>query len=73
MKLTIVGGGGFRVPLVYGALLEKADALRLDEVVLHDVDAERLTRIASVLEGLADEQRTRLPFRSTTALDEDHE
>ena len=27
MKLTIVGGGGFRVPLVYGALLEKADAL----------------------------------------------
>ena len=70
MKLTIVGGGGFRVPLVYGALLEKADALRLDEVVLHDVDAERLTRIASVLEGLADEHGTRLPFRSTTALDE---
>ena len=28
MKLTIVGGGGFRVPLVYGALLEKARAAR---------------------------------------------
>ena len=70
MKLTIVGGGGFRVPLVYGALLEKADALRLDEVVLHDIDAERLARIASVLDGLADEHGSRLPFRSTTDLAE---
>ena len=68
MKLTIVGGGGFRVPLVYGALLEKADALRLDEVVLHDIDAERLARIAAVLDGLAHEHGTRLPFRSTTDL-----
>ena len=43
MKLTIVGGGGFRVPLVYGALLEKAERLRLDEVVLqvHAVDDPR--------------------------------
>ena len=70
MKLTIVGGGGFRVPLVYGALLEKADALRLDEVVLHDIDAERLARIAAVLEGLAEEHGGRLPFRSTTDLAE---
>jgi hypothetical protein len=27
MKLTVVGGGGFRVPLVYGALLARADRL----------------------------------------------
>ena len=70
MKLTIVGGGGFRVPLVYGALLEKAERLRLDEVVLHDIDAERLARIAAVLDGLADEHGARLPFRSTTDLDD---
>ena len=49
VKLTIVGGGGFRVPLVYGALLEKAERLGLDEIVLHDVDAGRLERIAAVL------------------------
>ena len=36
MKLTIVGGGGFRVPLVYGALLAKRETLPFDEVVLHD-------------------------------------
>ena len=70
MKLTIVGGGGFRVPLVYGALLEKAERLRLDEVVLHDVDATRLERIAAVLDGLAAEHGARLPFRSTTDLDD---
>ena len=45
MKLVVVGGGGFRVPLVYGALLEKAQRLGLEEVVLHDIDADRLTRI----------------------------
>jgi 6-phospho-beta-glucosidase len=68
MKLTIVGGGGFRVPLVYGALLDKAERLRLDEVVLHDIDAQRLDRIAAVLDGLAAEHGDRLPFRSTTDL-----
>ena len=39
VKLTIVGGGGFRVPLVYGALLAKRETLPFDEVVLHDLDA----------------------------------
>lgn len=69
MKLTIVGGGGFRVPLVYGALLEKAEILRLEEIVLHDLDETRLSRIAAVLDGLADEHGARLPFRTTTDLD----
>ncbi len=68
MKLTIVGGGGFRVPLVYGALLERADVLGIDEVVLHDVDDGRLERIAGVLEGQVAEHGERLPFRSTTDL-----
>src|SRR3954463_9956246 len=68
MKLTIVGGGGFRVPLVYGALLEKKAQLGLEEVVLHDIDQDRLTRIGSVLDGLAQEHGERLPFRTTTDL-----
>ena len=68
MKLTIVGGGGFRVPLVYGALLEKAERLSLDEIVLHDIDAHRLGRIGAVLDGLAAEHGGRLPFRTTTDL-----
>ena len=70
MKLTIVGGGGFRVPLVYGALLAKAGVLGLDEIVLHDIDDARLTRIGAVLDGLAAEHGDRLPFRTTTDLDD---
>jgi 6-phospho-beta-glucosidase len=70
MKVTIVGGGGFRVPLVYAALLEVADRLGVDELLLHDIDEERLTRIESVLRGLAEESPRQLPFRSTTDLRE---
>ena len=48
MKLTIVGGGGFRVPLVHAALL--ADDL-IDHVALLDVDPDRLAVIDRVLTG----------------------
>jgi 6-phospho-beta-glucosidase len=70
MKLTVVGGGGFRVPLVYGALLEKAERLGLEEIVLHDIDETRLARIGAVLDGLATEHEQRLPFRTTTVLED---
>src|SRR4051794_35751602 len=68
MKLTIVGGGGFRVPLVYGALLARRERLPFREVVLHDVDEARLARIGRVLEGLGEERGGGLPFRVTPAL-----
>jgi 6-phospho-beta-glucosidase len=68
MKVTIVGGGGFRVPLVYTALLGLVTRLGIDELVLHDVETSRLDRIAPVLDGLADERGVALPFRGTTDL-----
>jgi 6-phospho-beta-glucosidase len=70
VKLTIVGGGGFRVPLVYGALLNKRERLPFDEVVLHDLDEDRMERMATVLHGLAQERGEELPFRATTDLDD---
>lgn len=54
MKLTIVGGGGFRVPLVHAALL--ADDL-IDEIALLDVDADRLAVIERVLAAQASGRR----------------
>lgn len=50
MKLTIVGGGGFRVPLVHAALLR--DDL-IDEIALLDTDAHRLAVIDRVLSAQA--------------------
>jgi 6-phospho-beta-glucosidase len=70
VKLALIGGGGFRVPLVYGALLRRRATVPIDEVVLHDVDAQRLERIGLVLEGQAAEHGERLPFRATTDLDD---
>jgi len=49
MKLTILGGGGFRVPLVYSALLRDHDDGRVTSVALYDTDVRRLTAIARVL------------------------
>jgi 6-phospho-beta-glucosidase len=50
-RLTILGGGGFRVPLVYGALLG-ADS-PISSVVLYDVSAARLSAISRVLAAQA--------------------
>ncbi|TQM80249.1 6-phospho-beta-glucosidase [Saccharothrix saharensis] len=58
MRLVILGGGGFRVPLVHKALDE-----HITEVVLHDVDAHRLHAIRRVL-------RDGPPVTATTDLDE---
>jgi len=70
MKLALIGGGGFRAPLVYSALLDTAGRIDLDEIVLHDLERDRLARIEPVLEGLASEHENHLPFRSTTDLRE---
>ncbi|MEU7853286.1 6-phospho-beta-glucosidase [Nonomuraea sp. NPDC049141] len=53
MRLTVLGGGGFRVPLVYGALLRDTAKPRVEEVVLYDVSADRLAAIQHVLQQLA--------------------
>ena len=48
MRLTIVGGGGFRVPLVLQALHDAGERAPITEVVLHDVDPDRLRVMAAV-------------------------
>ncbi|SFT41614.1 6-phospho-beta-glucosidase [Arthrobacter sp. ov118] len=53
MRLTIVGGGGFRVPLIYRALAAGPFAGLVRELVLYDVDAGRLAAIEAVLASLA--------------------
>lgn len=65
MRLTVLGGGGFRVPLVYAAL---AGGSPVTEVVLHDVSPSRLAAIRAVL---AQMYRPGTPaVHTTTDLDE---
>ena len=69
MKLAILGGGGFRVPLVHGALLAGGN---VTELALHDVDAGRLAAIERVLAeqaaGADDAPRVRTTTDLATAL-----
>lgn len=68
MRLTILGGGGFRVPLVVRALRRPDAGALIDEVVLYDADALRLTAIRNVVEGLG-EGRGAPSVRVETSLD----
>ncbi|KKD09818.1 MULTISPECIES: 6-phospho-beta-glucosidase [unclassified Streptomyces] len=70
MKLTILGGGGFRVPLVYGALLTDRAEGRVTEVVLHDLDDSRLYAVARVLAEQASTVDDAPTVTATTDLDE---
>ena len=49
MRLVVVGGGGFRVPLVYRALVGDPT---VDELVLYDTDARRLRVVTAVLRSM---------------------
>jgi 6-phospho-beta-glucosidase len=70
MRLAILGGGGFRVPLVYRALLDDHAAGRVTHVTLHDLDAGRLDAIARVLAEQADGVPDAPEVEVTTDLDE---
>jgi 6-phospho-beta-glucosidase len=50
VRVSILGGGGFRVPLIAAAL--RSAGLDMSELVLYDISPQRLTVIASVLAGL---------------------
>lgn len=70
MKLAILGGGGFRVPQVYGALLTEP---LVDEVALYDPAPDRLAVMRSVLAqqavSIADSPRVTSTAELDTALD----
>ncbi|RSS59448.1 6-phospho-beta-glucosidase [Streptomyces sp. WAC01280] len=70
MKLTILGGGGFRVPLVYGALLGDHAEGRVTHVTLYDLDEGRLSAIARVLADQAEGVPDAPVVTATTDLDE---
>ncbi|MGC0207349.1 6-phospho-beta-glucosidase [Streptomyces levis] len=70
MRLTILGGGGFRVPLVYGALLKDRAEGRVTHVVLHDLDAGRLSAVTRVLAEQAAGVPDAPEVSATTDLDE---
>jgi 6-phospho-beta-glucosidase len=70
MRLTILGGGGFRVPFIHQALMQQTGGARVDELVLHDTDPDRLTAVSHVLRQLSADGPQGPELRTTTDLDE---
>jgi len=72
VRVTILGGGGFRVPLIARQVAESA--LPVSQVVLYDTDPGRLAVIAGVLAGdpviAAAAGPGTLPVTTSTRLDE---
>ena len=69
MRLCILGGGGFRVPLIYRALLADRAPGRVTHLTLHDLDRERLQAIRRVLVQQADGVADAPVVEITTDLD----
>ena len=71
MKVAILGGGGFRTPTLHESLSAAAARVGIDEVLLQDVDADRLRAIIAVIHGM-DRERGDAPLavRTTTSLEE---
>ena len=65
MKVTIVGGGGFRTPISWEAI---ALVPGVEQVTLHDIDRRRLASVAAAIEGLRREGIEGPPVSTTTDL-----
>ena len=42
MKVTVIGGAGVRTVIFINGLLDRYKALHIDEVILFDIDQEKL-------------------------------
>jgi 6-phospho-beta-glucosidase len=69
VKIALLGGGGFRTPLVHDALVGISHEVPIEPLVLYDVDGPRLERIAQVIDGANRARGGGLGVRTTTDLD----
>jgi len=67
MKITFVGAGGARTPLVVQSLLDRQDRLPLREVCMMDIDGERLDLMRMACQARL--ERTRPSFHLTWTTD----
>lgn len=70
MKLALLGGGGFRVPLLFRTLLADRSEHRVTHLTLWDTDAERLRVIHAILAAMAEDHPN--PPRLTIATGLEH-
>jgi len=67
MKVTVLGAGGVRTPLMVRSFITRQNRVGLDELALMDVDANRLELMACLTAPL--EQQNPLRFKTTRTTD----
>ena len=55
MKLTLLGGGGFRVPLLFRTLLADRSDHRVTQLRLWDTDRDRIQTVSRILHAMAED------------------
>ena len=58
MKVSIIGGGGTRVPILVGALLDLQERLEVTEISLIDPDADRLAAMDKVVSAIVQDRNS---------------
>jgi 6-phospho-beta-glucosidase len=66
MKLTIIGAGGVRTPLILNAIVKRNDRLGIKKLALLDIDKKHLELIAKVSEPIERKQRGSIEILRTT-------
>ena len=68
MKLTIIGGGSTYSPELIDGLIQRYKAIDLTEVVIMDIDPERLTVVGGFAKRMAEHAKVAFSVRSTDNL-----
>jgi 6-phospho-beta-glucosidase len=70
MKIAVIGGGSTYTPELIEGFARRAEVLQLDELVLHDIDADRLDVVGSLARRILDKQGLPGRLTLTTSLDD---
>ena len=69
-KVTLIGGGGVRTPLVIYGVNESREHLEVDEMVLYDLDEERSQLMCELGRALIEREGGSLKLRVATEFDD---
>lgn len=69
MKLAIIGGGSTYTPELFEGLISRGREIGLTEVILHDIDQDRLEPVAGFCSRMA--VKSDAPFRTEWTMDPD--
>lgn len=63
MKIAVIGGAGVRTVIFINGLLKRYEKLKIDEVVLYDINQEKLEIIGKLCEHVVNKNREKLMVR----------